>query len=90
MPTSPSRYTRTAVLIHWLSAALVFVLIGVGWFMIDLPKGPQRSEYFALHKSLGLTVFSLRCYVHESPGAFGIDRPNCRKTSHAGNAAQRK
>lgn len=61
MPTSPTRYTRTAVLIHWLTAALVFALIGVGWFMVDLPKGPQRSDYFALHKSLGLTVFALLC-----------------------------
>ncbi len=59
MPESALRYTRTAIVIHWLAAALVFVLVGLGWFMVDLPKGPDRGYYFALHKSIGLSVFAL-------------------------------
>ena len=27
--------------------------------MVDLPRGPERSANFALHKSLGLTVFAI-------------------------------
>ena len=45
--------------LHWLMALLVIALIGIGWFMVDLPQGPDRSAYFALHKSIGLSVFAL-------------------------------
>jgi cytochrome b561 len=53
------KYTTVAIVLHWLMALLVLVLIGLGWFMVDLPQGPDRSYYFALHKSIGLTVFAL-------------------------------
>lgn len=53
------RYTGIAIAIHWITAVLVFVLVGLGWFMVDLPRGPERGYYFALHKSIGLTVFAL-------------------------------
>lgn len=33
------------------------MLVGLGWFMVELPKGPERGYYFALHKSMGLTIF---------------------------------
>ncbi|MGH8597082.1 MAG: cytochrome b, partial [Gammaproteobacteria bacterium] len=57
MPTL--KYTRTAMWLHWLIAGLVFTLFALGWYMVDLPKGPDRGASFALHKSLGLTVFLL-------------------------------
>lgn len=59
MPTPVSRYTYVAMCLHWLMALLVFALVGMGWFMVDLPQGPDRSWYFALHKSIGLSVFAL-------------------------------
>jgi cytochrome b561 len=59
MPAPAEKYTRTAMLIHWVVALLVMGLVGLGWFMVDLPQGPDRSYYFGLHKSLGLTVFAL-------------------------------
>jgi Cytochrome B561 len=34
----------------------IFTLFSLGWYMTDLPKGPERSALFALHKSIGLTV----------------------------------
>lgn len=53
-----SRYTGTAILLHWVIAAFVFVLIGLGWYMIDIPKNtPERSYFYNLHKSIGLTAF---------------------------------
>ncbi|MGE0485795.1 MAG: cytochrome b [Gammaproteobacteria bacterium] len=58
MSTTP-KYTRTAMALHWVVAVLVFSLFGIGWFMVDLPQGPARGEYFALHKSLGLSVLVL-------------------------------
>jgi len=50
-------YTSLAVLLHWLIAIGVFVMIGIAWYMVDIPKGsPDRSFWFNLHKSIGVTV----------------------------------
>lgn len=52
-----SRYDNIAILFHWLMALLIVVLFGLGWYMVDLPNGSkEKSFYFALHKSIGLTV----------------------------------
>ena len=53
------KYTLTSALFHWATAALIVALFIVGWGMVDLPRGPERSATFALHKSLGLTVLIL-------------------------------
>ena len=38
---SPSeRYTRTAIALHWLIAALVLVEFAHGWWMQEIPKQP--------------------------------------------------
>lgn len=55
----PARYTRVAMALHWLTVACVAGLYGVGWTMVDLPKGPERGEMFALHKAIGITVLLL-------------------------------
>jgi cytochrome b561 len=52
-------YTKTAGLLHWLIVGLVAALFCVGWFMTDLPRGAERGYFFALHKSLGLSLFFL-------------------------------
>ncbi|MCG3200833.1 MAG: Cytochrome b561 [Gammaproteobacteria bacterium] len=68
-----TRYTAPAMLLHWLTAALVLFLFGLGWYMVDLPKGPARSADFALHKSVGILVFLLTiarlnwCLRHPAP-----------------------
>lgn len=57
---SPSRYDAISILLHWLMAALILVLFLLGWYMVDLPKGSdERSYFFGLHKSIGLTVAAL-------------------------------
>lgn len=53
------KYTRVAMALHWATVVLVATLFGLGWFMVELPQGPARSYYFALHKSLGLCVVVL-------------------------------
>ena len=57
----PSRYTITAATLHWLIAALVLVMIVLGWSMQAIPKIPvgPRVNAFNLHKSIGLTVLAL-------------------------------
>jgi len=50
-------YTGGAKVIHWLMVVLIFTLFGLGWYMADLPKNtPERTWFFALHKSIGLTT----------------------------------
>lgn len=56
---SDARYSQPAIALHWLHAALVLGLLGLGWFMVDLPKGPERTVPFALHKSLGICALLL-------------------------------
>lgn len=51
------RYTKPAIAFHWLISVLVLGMIGLGWYMGDIPKGtPDRTFFFNLHKSIGVTV----------------------------------
>ena len=55
-----AKYTKTAMAIHWIMALLILGMFCLGWYMDDLPKGSdERSYFFALHKSLGLSAFLL-------------------------------
>ena len=55
------RYTRTAVLLHWMIAALLFAEFAHGWWMQEIPKQPPgiRADAFNLHKSVGLLLLAL-------------------------------
>jgi len=53
------RYGAVAQTLHWLIAALVFVMFGLGWYMTDLPLGQRKFDLYQLHKSIGLTIFTL-------------------------------
>lgn len=56
---SAQRYTLPAVLLHWAQAVIVLWLLWLGWTMVDLPKGAERSAAYGLHKSLGLLALLL-------------------------------
>lgn len=56
---SASRYTLPAMALHWVQAVLVVWLLWLGWTMVDLPKGAERSAAYGLHKSLGLLMLLL-------------------------------
>src|SRR5215217_9665047 len=53
-----ARYTRIAIFLHWLIAIAVFAQIGLGLWMIGIPKSPPgiRAYWFNVHKSIGLTI----------------------------------
>lgn len=43
---SASRYTKTAIVLHWLIAIGIFGMFALGWFMSDLPKeAPKQMAY---------------------------------------------
>lgn len=54
-----TRYTLPAIALHWLLALLIAGVVGIGLYMAELPKSPERSQLFALHKSAGLLVLAL-------------------------------
>jgi cytochrome b561 len=52
-----AQYTRLAIVLHWLIAALLAGQIAFGWFLDSVPRGsPLRGFYVNLHKSTGLTL----------------------------------
>lgn len=62
-----ARYDRVQVILHWLIAVLILGMIGLGLYMVELPKQSElpagqesvRAFYFLLHKSMGITVAML-------------------------------
>lgn len=45
---SATRYTKTAVVLHWLIAIAIFAMFALGWFMTDLPKEAPKQSAFDL------------------------------------------
>lgn len=54
--TDATRYGAIAQAFHWLIAALIFVMLGLGYYMEDLPLGTRKLELYQTHKSIGLTI----------------------------------
>lgn len=67
MENNSTRYDRVQIILHWLIALIIFFMIGLGLYMVGLPKQSElpvgeesvRAFYFLLHKSTGLTVAML-------------------------------
>ncbi|MDP4076607.1 cytochrome b [Acidovorax sp. A1169] len=59
-PTSrPARYTRTAMLMHWVLGLALISAFGVGLYMTGLPFSPQRLKLYNWHKWAGVTILTL-------------------------------
>lgn len=54
-----NRYSTTAILLHWLTAALIFCAFPLGLYMSDLKFSPLKLQLFSYHKWLGVTIFLL-------------------------------
>jgi cytochrome b561 len=52
------RYTKTAIILHWLIALLMIGNFTLIWIVDELPEGMVRPV-IDLHKSLGITVLGL-------------------------------
>lgn len=55
----PARYTRTAVLLHWLLGLAIVASFCVGLYMSDLPMSPTRLKLYNWHKWAGITILAL-------------------------------
>ncbi len=61
-PTSAqaSQYTKTAMALHWVMAALMIWAFALGWIMTDIHGfSPTKLRYFSWHKWIGVTVLVL-------------------------------
>lgn len=57
MLNNQQNYNGVAIFLHWSMAIFIVSLFLIGWYMVDLPKGSdERTWFFSLHKSIGLTV----------------------------------
>jgi cytochrome b561 len=59
MSSVPARYTRTAIALHWIVAALILFNLALGLYTVGLPLSPQKLRFFSWHKWVGVTVFML-------------------------------
>jgi cytochrome b561 len=54
-----ARYTRTAVVLHWLLALMILGSLAVGLTMTGMPFSPQRLQIYAMHKWAGVVILTL-------------------------------
>ena len=57
--STPTRYTTTAIVLHWLAVVLIVCAFPLGLYMADLPASPERLKLFNYHKWIGITVLLL-------------------------------
>lgn len=68
-----TRYSKVAVLLHWLVALCIFAMLGLGWFMADLPKdAPKQSSYDFFN--LGLYTWELAKEASPRTFYFGLHK----------------
>ena len=58
MPCPPHRYTRPAIVLHWLLAALIVGNVLIAWSVDALPDAWVRP-CIDVHKSIGITALGL-------------------------------
>lgn len=64
LKNSATEYGSMAKTLHWLMAAIILVLIGVGIYMAELPKETAEQKQYAfqfydLHKAFGVVALAL-------------------------------
>jgi cytochrome b561 len=77
---SEAHYTRTAVALHWLIAALILAGLFMGWTMTDMAISPLRVRIYNYHKWVGVTVLTLAVFrlawrlTHRAPALPAMPR----------------
>lgn len=59
MTSAITRYTATAMALHWLTALLVIVTFPLGIYMHGLQFSPFKLQLVSYHKWVGVTIFLL-------------------------------
>lgn len=86
-----SRYTPTAVTLHWTMAILIVSLFCLGFYMHGLSFSPRKLKLFSWHKWAGVTVFLLLLLrgswrlTHPAPALPASMSGPMRAAAHAGH-----
>lgn len=67
MSDRASRYTKTAVILHWLIAIGIFSMFALGWYMSDLLKAAPKQSDFDL---FDLGIYTWHASSETSPRSF--------------------
>jgi cytochrome b561 len=59
MPNTESRYSGTAIALHWLLAVAILGSMAVGFYMSDLQLSPQKLKLYNWHKWAGVAILLL-------------------------------
>lgn len=84
-------YTKTAKILHWLMAILLFGLLALGFYMHDLPLSPDKLKLYSWHKWAGVTAFLLVAFrlfwrITHRPPALPESMPKIMQfAAHAGH-----
>lgn len=78
------RYRRVVAWIHWITAVVVLTQLYIGFTFHDMPKGPERMELFAWHKTVGalillLALIRLAVRLMNPPPPYPADFPQWRR-----------
>lgn len=58
MKNAATRYTKTAIVLHWLIGLVIIGMFALGWFMSELPKEAPKQEAYDLF-NLGIYTWQL-------------------------------
>lgn len=59
MADTEYHYPKVSRTLHWLMAALIVIMLALGWFMMSIEDDPDSQIYFQTHRTLGMAVFLL-------------------------------
>ncbi|MEO2281934.1 cytochrome b [Pseudoalteromonas pernae] len=48
--------SKPTIILHWLTGLLFIGVLAFGLYVEEMPRGPEKFEMLALHKSFGFTV----------------------------------
>lgn len=57
--TTQGRYTRTAIVLHWLVLALLVAQYAIGWSMPHIGRNTQVTTLISLHFSIGVLIIGV-------------------------------
>lgn len=57
MSDSIQKYSKPAIIMHWLTGLIIFIMFAIGWYMADLPKDAA--------KTMSLDLFDLGIYTKQ-------------------------
>src|SRR5213595_1489293 len=84
------RYTRPAILLHWLIALLIVGTFTLGLVMTDIPGlTPTKLKYYSWHKWAGVTILALAAVrllwrLKSTPPAYPDNMPGWQQSAAHG------